>query len=83
MLGNIDVYLKVFSLYTRVLPKWIRSSVHSGNMIDHCSMNWSQFKDPLYYLCLAGAVASWSLTQEVAVSNFFSKYNILSPNSVN
>ena len=33
-------------------------------------MNWAQFKDPLFYLCLAGAVvASWSLTQDVADSN--------------
>ena len=33
-------------------------------------MNWVQFKDPLCYLCLAGAVvASWSLTQEIADSN--------------
>ena len=30
-------------------------------------MNWAQFKDPASHMCLAGAaVASWSLTQEVA-----------------
>ena len=30
-------------------------------------MNWSQFKDPISYMFLAGTVvASWSLTQEVA-----------------
>ena len=35
-------------------------------------MTWGQFKDPLCYLCLAGAVvASWSLTQEVAGLNTF------------
>ena len=35
-------------------------------------MNWVQFKDPLSYLCLAGAaVACCSLTQEVAESKFF------------
>ena len=34
-------------------------------------MNWTQFKDPLGYPCLAGAVvASWSLTQEVVGSNY-------------
>ena len=34
-------------------------------------MNWAQFKDPVPYLCLAGAVVvSWSLTQEEAGSNF-------------
>ena len=35
-------------------------------------MNWSQFKDPLSHMCLAGAVvAPWFLTQEVAGSNPF------------
>ena len=30
-------------------------------------MNWSQFKDSVSsYRCLAGAVVSWSLTQEMA-----------------
>ena len=33
-------------------------------------MKWSQFKSPLFYMCLADAEeASWSLTQEVASSN--------------
>ena len=33
-------------------------------------MNWAQFKDPVCYLSLAGAVvASWSLTQEIAGLN--------------
>ena len=36
-------------------------------LINHWSMNWAQFKDPVSHMCLAGAVvASWSLTQEVA-----------------
>ena len=35
-------------------------------------MNWVQFKDPVFHMCLAGAVvASWSHTQEVAGSNPF------------
>ena len=35
-------------------------------------MNWSQFKDPVYHICLAGTVvASLSLTQEVAGSSPF------------
>ena len=35
-------------------------------------MNWTQFKDPVSHVCLAGAVvASWSLTQEVAGSSPF------------
>ena len=35
-------------------------------------MNWSEFKDPVSLLCLAGAVVtSWSLTQEVAGSSPF------------
>ena len=33
-------------------------------------MNWAQFKDPTSHVCLAGAVvASWPLTQEMAVSS--------------
>ena len=48
-------------------------------------MNWSQFKDPVSYMCLAGAViASWSLTQEVAGSSPFTIATItLSLNSAN
>ena len=39
---------------------------------NHWSMNWTQFKDPVSHMCLAGAVvASWSLTQEVAGSSPF------------
>ena len=35
-------------------------------------MNWSQFKDPVSHLCVAGAVvASWSLTIVAAGSNLF------------
>ena len=35
-------------------------------------MNWSQFEDPVFNMCLAGTVvASWSLTQEVAGSSPF------------
>ena len=35
-------------------------------------MNWTQFKDPVSHMCLAGAVvASWSLTEEVAGSSPF------------
>ena len=42
------------------------NSTNSGNLINHCSMNWVQLKDPTSYICLAGkVVASWSLTQEV------------------
>ena len=42
-------------------------------------MNWSQFKDPVSHMFLAGAVAaSWSLTQEVAgLSPFTIMTNIL------
>ena len=46
-------------------------------------MNWAQFKDPVSHMCIAGAVVtSWSLTQEVAGSSFFTVMtNILSLNS--
>ena len=44
-------------------------SLNSGNLINHLNMNWNQFKDPVFRLCLAGAVvASWSPTQELAGS---------------
>ena len=43
------------------------NSVNSGNLINHWSMNWAQFKDFASHIYLAGiVVASWSLTQEVA-----------------
>ena len=35
-------------------------------------MNWTQFKDPVSHMCLAGTVVvSWSLIQEVAGSSPF------------
>ena len=35
-------------------------------------MNWAQFKDPVSYMCLAGAVvASWPLTHEITGSSPF------------
>ena len=35
-------------------------------------MNWRQFKDPIFHMCLAGTViVSWFLTQEVASSSPF------------
>ena len=48
------------------------TNANSGNLINHCSINLTQFKDPLCYLCLAGTVvAPWALTQEVACSKSF------------
>ena len=53
-----------------VFPKWNRNSLNSANsenLINHGSMNWAQCKDPVFQMCLAGAVvATWCLTQEVA-----------------
>ena len=48
-------------------------------------MNWSQFKDPVSHMCLAGAVVAFlSLTQKVAGSSPFTVMtNILSLNSAN
>ena len=46
------------------------NSANSGNLINHCSMNWGQFKDPVSHMHLAGGVvASWSLAQKVAGSS--------------
>ena len=42
------------------------NSANSQNLINHWSMDWAQFKDPVSHMCLAGiVVASWSLTKEV------------------
>ena len=50
-----------------VFSKWNRNSLNSGNLINHWSMNWAQFKDPVSHMCLDGAVVpSWSVTQEMA-----------------
>ena len=39
-------------------------SLNSGNPINHSSMNWAQFKDPVSHVCLADTLAVfWSLTQ--------------------
>ena len=57
--------------HNTVFPKW---NGNSGNLINHWSMNWDQFKDPVSHLCLAGAViAFWSPTQEAAASNPFNE----------
>ena len=38
--------------------------MNSGNLINHWSMNWSQFKDSMSHMVLTGAVvASWSLNK--------------------
>ena len=48
------------------------NSADSGNLINHWTMNWAQFKDPVSHMCLVGTVVtSWSLTQEVAGSSPF------------
>ena len=50
----------------------VKLSVDSDNLINHRSMNWDQFKDPVSHMCLAGTVvASWSLTQEVPGLSLF------------
>ena len=41
------------------------NSVNSEKIINHPTMNWAQFKDPMSHMCLAGTVvACWPLTQE-------------------
>ena len=48
-----------------VFPKSNRNSLNSlnsWNQINHVSMNWAQFKDPVSHMFLAGSVvASWSI----------------------
>ena len=44
------------------------NSLNSEKLINHGSMNWAQFKVLVSHICLTGTVvASWYLTQEVAV----------------
>ena len=46
------------------------NSAKTVNLINHWVLNWSQFKDPVCYLFLSGAVvASWYLTHKVVGSN--------------
>ena len=56
-----------------VFPKWNRNSMNSansGNLINHWSINWSQFKGTVSHICFAGTVvASWSLMQKVTGLN--------------
>ena len=33
-----------------------QNRMNSGNLINHLSMNWNKFKDPVSQMCLAGAV---------------------------
>ena len=49
ILGKIYVLymnfrIEFFICYIGIFPKWNRNSVKSGNLINHSSMNWSQFK---------------------------------------
>ena len=69
---RISKIAQILHCVTGVFPKWNMNSLNSANLINHCSMNWVQFKDPVSHMCLAGAVVtSWSLMQEVAGSNPF------------
>ena len=65
-----------FSLNGAELSLNSLNSANSGNLVNHSSMNWVQFKDLGVQMCLADTVvASWSLTQEVAgPSPFNDKY---------
>ena len=53
-----------------VFPKWSVIFTEFSEFREndnHWSMSWAQFKDPVSYMCCAGAVvACWALTQEVA-----------------
>ena len=75
-----------------VFPKWNRNLVNSVNLINHWSMNWTQFKNPVSHMCLVGTVAaSWFLAQEVAGSSpftvmtniFVTELKTLRENSIN
>ena len=52
-----------FNFLIGVFPKWNRNSLNSGksgNLINHWSMNWAQFKDRVFHMCLADAMVASS-----------------------
>ena len=56
----------------------------SGNLINHRSINWAQYKDPVSHMRLAGAViACWSITLEFVGLSCFNDKHFLSLNSLN
>ena len=69
----IDVYFSFFYCFiTGNSQLQTLNSANPANLINHWSTNWGQFIDPVSHLCLTStAVASWSLTQEMALSNPF------------
>ena len=66
------IHLSSHTNFCSVFLKWKWNSANLKNSVNQWGMNWDQFKDPVYYLCLVGTVVvSWSLTQEVTGSIFF------------
>ena len=47
--------------FCSVFLKWKWKSANSKNSINQWGMDWDQFKDPVYYLCLAGTVVASDL----------------------
>ena len=46
--------------------KFQLNQANLGKLINHWSMNWAQFKDPVSHMCLAGAVITcWPLTTDL------------------
>ena len=45
--------------------------MNSQNLINHWSMYWARFKDPVSHMCRGTVVASWSLIHYVAGPSFF------------
>ena len=59
--------------------------MNSDNLINHWSMNWAQFKDPVSHVCLSGTVvACWFVAQKVVGLNthFLQNYFSSSTDSV-
>ena len=49
---NVYCAKEVFIKDNWVFPKWKTNSVNSGNLENHWSIKWGQFKDLFWYLCL-------------------------------
>ena len=50
-------------------------SVNSVNLINHQSMNWAQFKDPVSHMGIAGTtVSSWNVQALLMTNSFATKF---------
>ena len=59
----LEFFLNVAELSTNSV-----NSANSGNLINHWSMNWAQFKDPISHMCLTEFSETFKLNPHLASS---------------